>query len=75
MASWLASMASTSSVGMLGRPVQDVASVTRTQVNRDGRVRGGQVGQLADVDLGEATPGHESHGPIIPPPRAARTGR
>ena len=62
-------------VRMISRLVQDVASITRTQVDRDGRVRGGKVGQLADVHLGEATSSHESHEPIIPPPRAGRTGR
>ena len=58
-----------------GRSVQDVASVTRTQVHGDRRVRGGQVGQLADVNLGEATSGDESHEPIIPSLPAERNER
>jgi hypothetical protein len=61
--------------GMLGRPMQDVTSVTRTQVDRDTRVRGGQVGQLADVHLGEATASQESHAPTIPPLRVERSGQ
>jgi hypothetical protein len=44
---------------------QHETAITGAQVHRRRRVRRGDIGQLADVHLGEVASGQETHGPMI----------
>jgi hypothetical protein len=52
-------------IGVSGRLREDEPAITRTKVDRRRRMGGGQIGQLADVHLCQATSVDESHGRII----------